>query len=574
MAVTKADVRSGAYYDSVVLMQLQRSLSALPGIHDAGVVMGTEANKAILAQTDLLPAEARAAGANDLVIVIQGQDGDSVEAALGQVDALLAHRPSGVEQDYRPKSLESAAQMLPDAHWVLVSVPGRYAAGVTRQAVDLGKNVFLYSDNVPLDDEVDLKQVAATKGLLVMGPDCGTAIVNGIGLGFANRVRRGKIGMVAASGTGLQQVSARIHQLGGGVTHALGTGGRDLSEPVGALTARQALDLLKRDPETSVIVLVSKPPSPRVADELLGLAREAEKPVVVDFIGYAPSARVVDNLYFASTFDETAAHAVELAGEETRQAPHPDIAIDLGQFRPGQRYLRGLFSGGTLAYEALLLLQDYVPAVFSNVPLDKELRLANSLVSQAHTIVDLGEDEFTVGRLHPMMDNDLRIRRLQQEAEDPEVAVILLDVVLGYGAHPDPASELAPAIARARATAAEAGRHLEVIAILVGTDEDPQDMDGQAQHLQKAGARVETSNDRAVQHAGRLVRGLNPPPGLPKLGAVDLAVLHQPLAAINVGLESFAESLMAQNAPVLQVDWRPPAGGNERLMALLEKMRK
>jgi FdrA protein len=236
--------------------------------------------------------------------------------------------------------------------------------------------------------------------------------------------------------------------------------------------------------------------------------------------------------------------------------------------------LRGLFSGGTLAYEALLLLQDYVPAVFSNVPLDKELRLANSLVSQAHSVVDLGEDEFTVGRLHPMMDNDLRIRRLQQEAEDPEVAVILLDVVLGYGAHPDPASELAPAIAQARATAADAGRHLEVIAILVGTEEDPQDMDGQAQHLQSVGARVETSNDRAVQYAGRLVRGLNPPPGLPKPGTVDLAVLHQPLAAINVGLESFAESLIAQNAPVLHVDWRPPAGGDERLMALLEKMRK
>lgn len=574
MAVTKADVRSGAYYDSVVLMQLQRSLAALPGILDAGVVMGTEANKAILAQTGLLPQEARASGADDLVIVVQGQDRDSVQAALNQVEELLAKRRSGVEQDYCPRSLESAAGMLPDAHWVLVSVPGRYAAGVTRQALDLGKNVFLYSDNVPLDDEVALKQSSATKGLLVMGPDCGTAIVNGTGLGFANRVRRGKIGIVAASGTGLQQVSARIHQLGGGVTQALGTGGRDLSEQVGAITARQALDLLSRDPETSVIVLVSKPPSPRVADELLSVARGGEKPVVVDFVGYAPSTLAVDNLTFASTFDETAAQAVDLAGRETRQAPDPSRAIDVDKFRPGQRYLRGLFSGGTLAYEALLLLQEYVPAVYSNAPLNKEFRLANSLVSQEHTIVDLGEDEFTVGRLHPMMDNDLRIRRLQQEAADPEVAVILLDVVLGYGAHPDPAAELAPAIARAQATAAESGRHLEVIAVLVGTDEDPQDMDRQAQYLRRAGTRVETSNDRAVQAVGRIVRALNPQPDLQRLAPVDLAVLHQPLVAINVGLESFAESLMAQKAPVLQVDWRPPAGGNERLMALLERMRK
>jgi FdrA protein len=386
MAVTKADVRSGAYYDSVVLMQLQRSLAALPGVFDAGVVMGTEANKAILAQTNLLPTEARNAGPDDLVIVVQGEDDGSIAAALGQVDELLARRRSSTEQDYLPKSLESAAQMLPNAHWVLVSVPGRYAAGVTRQALGLGKNVFLYSDNVPLEDEVALKQAAAAKGLLVMGPDCGTAIVHGVGLGFANQVRRGKIGIVAASGTGLQQVSARIHQMGGGVTHALGTGGRDLSEPVGAITARQALDLLSRDPETSVIVLVSKPPSPQVADELLGLAREGDKPVVVDFIGYAPSARVVDNLYFASTFDEAAARAVEVAKQEAQPGLEPSRAVDVDQFRPGQRYLRGLFSGGTLAYEALLLLQDYVPGVYSNVPLRKEWRLANSLVSQAHSI--------------------------------------------------------------------------------------------------------------------------------------------------------------------------------------------
>jgi len=218
-------------------------------------------------------------------------------------------------------------------------------------------------------------------------------------------------------------------------------------------------------------------------------------------------------------------------------------------------------------------LQDYLPAVYSNVPLDKKYRLANSLVSQAHTIVDLGEDEFTVGRLHPMMDNDLRSRRLHQEAEDPEAAVILLDVVLGYGAHPDPAAELAPAIARARAAAQEAGRHLEVVAVVVGTDADPQDLEAQLQQLRSAGARTETGNDAAVRYAGRLLRALNPAPGAPSLRPVDLAVLHRPLAAINVGLESFAQSLQAQDAPVIHVDWKPPAGGNERLMAILERMR-
>ncbi len=579
MTVTKAEIRSGAYYDSVVLMQLQRSLAALPGVLDAGVVMGTDANKDILAQSDLLTTEARSAVADDLVIVVRAEDAAAAQAALDQVDELLTRRRGGVDQEYRPKSLESAAQMLPDARWVLVSVPGRYAAGVARQALGLGKNVFLYSDNVSLEDEVALKQAAADKGLLVMGPDCGTAIVNGVGLGFANQVRRGSIGMVAASGTGLQQVSARIHQLGSGITHALGTGGRDLSEAVNAVTARQGLDLLDRDPETNVIVLVSKPPSPTVADELLKAARTADKPVVVDFIGYSPPARRVDNLYFATTFDETAELAVQLAASIPDTAPVPDLNLD--RFAAGQRYLRGLFSGGTLAYEALLILQNYVPVVYSNAPLNKEHRLPNSMVSQAHTVVDLGEDEFTVGRLHPMMDNDLRVRRLHQEAHDPEVALILLDVVLGYGAHPDPAGELAPAIAEARTRAAEAGRHLEVVAVVVGTDEDPQGFDAQVQQLQAAGARTETSNDAAVRYVGRLLRALASGasgathfPSASHLKSVDLVMLHQPLAAINVGLESFTESLVAQDAPVIQVDWQPPAGGNEKLMAILERMRK
>ncbi len=324
MALTKSEVRSGAYYDSVVLMQLQRSLATLPGVLDAGVVMGTEANQEILAQTGLLTPEGQAGAADDLVIVVKAETEAEAEAALGQVDELLAARRGGVEQDYCPRSLDLAAEMSPDAQWVLISVPGRYAAGVARQALRLGKNVFLYSDNVSLVDEVALKQTAAERGHLVMGPDCGTAIVNGIGLGFANRVRRGSIGLVAASGTGLQQVSARIHQLGNGISHALGTGGRDLSESVGAVTARQGLDLLIRDPETRVIVLVSKPPAPQVASELLDVARSSDKPVVVDFVGYSPSVREAGNLRFAATFDEAAELAVRLAMEgEVEAGPKP-----------------------------------------------------------------------------------------------------------------------------------------------------------------------------------------------------------------------------------------------------------
>jgi FdrA protein len=575
MAIIKVEIRSGAYYDSVILMKLQRSLNELPGVQDAGVVMGTAANKDVLAQSGLLVPEAIAAKADDAVIVIKADDEPAAFAALQKIDGLLKSRQSGgTEVDYRPKTLESASQMLPDAQWVLISVAGRYAAGVARQALELGKHVFLYSDNVSLEDEISLKKLSAEKGLLVMGPDCGTAIVNGFGLGFANQVRHGPIGMVAASGTGLQQVSARIHQMGGGFTHALGTGGRDLSEAVNAATFRQGLDFLKNDPSTQVIVLVSKPPSPKVAGELVTAARSAGKPVVVDFIGYSTAARVVDEVYFASSFEETAELAVQLASKKITPALKEDL--NLQRFIKGQCYLRGLFSGGTLAYEALLILQDYLPAVYSNAPLKKELRLSDSLVSQEHTIIDLGEDEFTVGRLHPMMDNDLRIRRLEKEAGDPEVAIIFLDVVLGYGAHPNPASELAPAIKKAKAQAEKEGRYLEVVAIVCGTDGDPQGLESQIKLLKDAGAWVETNNTAAVRYAGRLVQALNTPPGpAGKVPAksIDPKTLNQPLVAINVGLESFMESLATQEAKVIHVDWRPAAGGNEKLMSILERMK-
>ncbi len=575
MTATEVEIRSGVYYDSVILMQLQRSLAELPGVLDAGVVMGTDANKDILAQSELLTPEVQAAIADDLVIVVKGKDKPSARAAIEKVDELLkARRGTSIDEEYRPKSLETAVKILPEAQWILISVPGRFAAGVARQSLNLGKHVFLFSDNVSLDDEIELKRFAADKGLLVMGPDCGTAIVNGVGLGFANKVRHGPIGIVAASGTGLQQVSSRIHQLGSGVTQAFGTGGRDLSESVNAITARQSLELLNRDPDTKVIVLISKPPSPKVADDLVQTVRQSGKPVVLNFIGYSIPIHTVDNVHIAATFDETAEMAVQLSNSAHVREPAKDL--NTGRFAPGQRYLRGLFSGGTLAYEALLILQNYLPAVYSNAPLDKKFRLANSLVSQAHTIIDLGEDEFTVGRLHPMIDNELRIRRLEVEANDPQVAVILLDVVLGYGAHPNPASELAPAIARAKANAKSAGRYLEVVAVVCGTDEDPQNVNSQVQQLKDAQAVVDTSNESSVRYVGQLLRALDLETNQVRkepFKPVDLTVLKQPLSAINVGLESFKESLVSQQAQVIQVDWRPPASGNEKLMAILERMK-
>lgn len=557
MSVIQFEIRAGAYYDSVVLMQLQRSLAALPGVVDAGVVMATPANKELLLSTELWPETETTFTPDDLLIVVKAETESAAAEAIAQVDELLKRRRSTASQSFRPRSLASAAKALPDAEWVLISVPGRYAAGVARDALSLNKHVFLYSDNVPLADEVALKQQAHEKGLLVMGSDCGTAVINGIGLGFANRIRRGNIGLVAASGTGLQAVSSHIHQLGGGVSQAIGTGGRDLKPEVAGATTRQGLDLLARDEETAVIVLISKPPAPEVATQLLAAAQIVGKPVIVNFIGYPPPARQLGNLHFANNAWETAVLAIELASQTFDASTRPPQL---------NGFLRGLFSGGTLAYEAMLGLQTVLSPLYSNGPIRPEQKLADPLVSQAHTILDMGEDEFTQGRLHPMMDNDLRIRRLRQEAADPEVGMIVIDVVLGEGSHPDPASELAPVIAEI----VGGERQMPVAVILIGTDEDPQDMAVQSEKLAEAGAEIFTDTASAVAMISQRLQ-----PAIPALAhPVDLEAFKAPLAAINVGLESFFESIIGQGGTAVQVEWRPPASGNEKMMALLAKMKQ
>lgn len=567
MKNTSSDIRRGAYYDSVVLMQLQRALADLPGVLDAGVVMGTPANKALLADSGLLTPEAENAGPEDLLIVVEAEDVQRAEEALEEVDSLLEQRRSRAGQGaYRPRSLAAGVKALPQAAWVLISVPGRYAAGVAREALEAEKHVFLYSDNVPVEDEVDLKQTAREKGLLVMGPDCGTAIVNGVGLGFANYVRVGSVGLVAASGTGLQAIASHVHRLGGGISQAIGTGGRDLSSEVGGITSLQGLDVLGRDPATKVIVLVSKPPADEVVARLLAKARSLDKPVVVYFMGRPVINRRLGNLSFAQNLRETAELAVA-AGEENPATAEAERRVST--FQPslsggGRRYLRGLFSGGTLAYEMLLGLQNSLSPLYSNVPLRRSQRLSDPLQSQAHTILDLGEDTFTQGRLHPMMDNTLRIRRLREEAAQADVGLILLDVVLGEGAHPDPAGDLAPAIEEV-----VAAQEIPVAVLLVGTEEDPQDLAAQAQTLEAAGATLFYDTTEVISAVSAALATSDVSGG----AAVSLHDLERPLAAVNVGLESFYDSLKGQGAEVVHVAWRPPAGGDEKMMALLARLK-
>lgn len=551
MPGTKYQIRSGAYYDSVTLMKLQKSLSDLPGVEDAGVMMATPANCELLKSSgfDLSTIEAKP---DDLLIIIKADTESIASRAIDQVDTLLTQRQKTSSEGFRPHSLRGGVDQMTAAEWVVISIPGRFAADVAEEALSLGRHVFLFSDHVTLEQEIRLKHRASADGLLLMGPDCGSAIINGVGLGFANRVRRGNVGVVAASGTGLQAVTAALHQLGGGISQAFGTGGRDLKAEVGGVTALQALDWLARDEMTAVILLISKPPAADVAARLLCAAQTCGKPVVVSFVGYSPPGRRLGNLIFASGLSD----AAELVATLAQAVP----ARSAGPAQPLSGYVRGLFSGGTLAHEVLLGLEPVLTPLYSNLSALAERQLDDLATSQGHTILDLGEDDFTQGRLHPMMDNDLRLRRLARETADPEADLIMLDVVLGEGAHPDPAAELAPALGQA----IRSGKR--VVVILIGTEEDPQHMGRQLEQLMAAGVVVYSNVSEALNYVyDRLppVASAYPPISFDTNG----------LAAINVGLESFHESIRAQGGTAVHVAWRPPAGGDERLMRILARMK-
>ncbi len=473
---TLAVVREHAYVDSVTLLQVSSEVLGLAGVEDAALVMATDLNRELLRESGLLTGEASHATANDLVISVRAATEADARAALEHAEALLLHRraqPSGESAPNPPRSIRAARRLAPDAGLAVISVPGPYAAGEARLALADGMHVFLFSDNVPLEDEVTLKRVAHARNLMVMGPDCGTAVLNGVGLGFANVVRRGSVGVVGASGTGIQEVTSLVHQLGSGVSHALGTGSRDLYAEVGGVTTLQALELLRVDPRTETIVLISKPSDADVSGVVLrALAKTGKRAVA-----YLQSAQVTmpEGVLRAETLDAAARLAVgdALAEEASRNPQTPR----------GSREVRGLFCGGTLRQEAAILLGD------------------------GHTLEDFGDDQYTRGRAHPMIDPTLRNQAIALAGRDARVGVLLLDFVLGLGAHDDPAGAALPAIEDARGAARANGRELAVVARVVGTELDPQVLPRQEAALRSAGVQVHASNAAAALAAAALAQG-------------------------------------------------------------------
>jgi len=486
--VDHLEVRRGAYADSVSLMQVSRRVGDVDGVTAALVAMATELNLDVLSGMGF---DRPDAGPNDLVVAIRADDQEAVDGALAELEAALAASSGGGASASfgdapPPRTVRDAAVF--GADLALISTPGDSAYTEAMDALRAGLHVMVFSDNVPVEQEIALKRLAADRGLLVMGPDAGTAIVSGVGLGFANVVTPGPVGVVAASGTGAQHLTCLLDDAGIGISHVLGVGGRDLKAALGGRATRQALQALDADPATELIVLLSKPPDEAVAAEIREVAAALTTPVVFGLLGPTED----DLTAVADTVIDTLGRA---ASPWATWGDRP-VAEDGGGHR-----LVGLFSGGTLCSEALIIAEAALGEVWSNVSVDPDHRLTEQVTADGHMLIDLGEDEHTRGRPHPMIDQQLRLERLRAEAADRTTRVLLLDVVLGHGAHPDPAGELAPAISAALADAKQAGRPLDIVVSLCGTSGDPQDRDGQAATLAAAGAFVAASNADAAHTA-------------------------------------------------------------------------
>lgn len=568
-------IKGNTYQDSIVLMLLSQKLSAMEGVNKASVMMGTPANKDIFKGSGLGTPELEDASANDIVIVIDTDDESMVDEVDQAVETELA---GGSGSDDSQKSSEAhnwkrALELANNPNLALISIPGTYAAMEAENALRNGLHVFMFSDNVPKEDEVRLKELAHEKGLLVMGPDCGTGIIHSVPLAFTNTVAQGDIGVVGASGTGIQEVTTIVDRMGKGVTNAIGTGGRDLSTEVGAITMLDSIKALNQDPKVKVITVISKPPAKEVQEKVESVLRSIDKPVVALFLGAKPEYQE-DSIYHAYTLEEAAVASVQLSNGETvdfKPSTIEGLSVD---FDANQKGIKAYYSGGTLASEAAMMIRHSLG--------EEEVKDEGfTYKSTSHEVIDLGDDMYTQGKPHPMIDPEKRIEKLETSADSEDTAVIMLDNVIGYGSHADMASELAPTIKRITDKAKSEERSLVVLATVVGTDKDAQGYDKQRQILEEAGAILCDTNDQMVRTAIELVGGKVEQPVLETKnfdkGSEDLSVDEKMMSlisnnpsVINIGLKSFTEAVENSGAEVVQFNWRPVAGGDEKLMKVLQ----
>lgn len=500
---TSVKVFADTYLDSVLQLSGTRTMFDVEGVEWAAAAMATPANVDILLGQGFDKDQLGTVSGNDLFLAVRAADDEVVEKALeaGEQALFAARTGGGPTADERPaRTLDEALVLHPGTNVAVVSVPGDYAALEAHKALTAGMHVLLFSDNVSVEDEIELKDRAAEVGRLLMGPGAGTAMLGGIGLGFANVVEPGRVGVIAAAGTGAQEAMCLLDRWGAGVSHVIGLGGRDLTDAIDGRMAKLAVTAMRDDPATDAILLVSKPPSARVAKAVVDLA--GDTPLVASLVGLEDPLDLPPGVEVVTTLEEGVVRALATVGLE---APDPSAGLAeqvesaIARLPERRRLVRGLFSGGTLCYESLVILSRLLGPVYSNTPIDKRYGLPAP--DDAHVCLDLGEEEYTKGRPHPMIDPEARVELLRQEGADPNAAVILLDVVLGHGSHADPAGELAPVCAEVM----QGGEGPQVVAYVLGTEGDPQGFEGQRAKLRDAGCVVTETAARASRAAAAIV---------------------------------------------------------------------
>ncbi len=578
----KTIVKKESYQDSVVLMLLTNKLSSINGVRKISVMMATPANKDIFKQGGMDTEELMEATANDMVIVADAEDDSLMQVILDETELFLKNQNTvsdGTIKEDGVKSWAAALEAVPDANLAVISIPGIYASFEADRALDENLHVFMFSDNVSIEDELYLKRKAHKKGLLVMGPDCGTGIIQGVPIAFTNNITPGAIGIIGASGTGIQELTTIIDRMGEGVANAIGTGGRDLSSTVGGITMVDAIDAMEKDAGTKVLIIISKPPAKEVRDRIAARLSNCSKPVVTVFLGEKPTYHE-EGFYHAYTLDEAARIAVRLLRKEEINYDKPGIPE--GDFFKAEekKTIKAYYSGGTLAGEAAMLIKD---SLHLRIPSEKTKGFM--LNTDGHVVVDLGDDEYTQGKPHPMIDPTKRVECMQEAMEDPDTGVILLDVVLGYGSHEDMAGALIPSILNLRKEASAAGRKLFFVATVCGTKKDDQGYDEQIRKLHDAGVIVCESNKIAVEMAIHMIGNTIDEPvkeirmkeRLPyEITASSehaIRLISQKPKLINIGLKSFSKVASDFGCEVAQYDWVPPAGGNIELIKVLRFLR-
>lgn len=553
-----AFIKKGSFQDSVSLMLISRKLSGSPNVSEISVMMGTPANKSLLDATGFWHSSFDEATPNDICVAIKTESSDSaiVDEIAAALDDALKAIAQGQQQTgkklQRVRSWRMAKNKLPDANIVLVSIAGEFAAELAEQALDDGCNVMMFSDNVSVEDERKLKQKANQLGLIVMGPDCGTAYLAGAPLAFSNVAPQGNIGIIGASGTGIQELISQITLAGQGVSHAIGLGGRDLTADIGGLSAMTAISLLAADPNSDVIAFVSKPPAKEIRSQVIEKLKAQGKPVVALFLGTKPEKKQDGNLYFTETLDETARIAAMLGRVQTAIKQQPSVS---------STKITGLYAGGTLAAECAMLLAEKL-----GLSTDAEHHQGMMLNVDGHKVIDLGDDFYTQGKPHPMIDPSTRNQQIAALAQRTDIGVLLLDVVIGFGAQMDSAQTLAKEITALRANRPD-NAPIAVIATVTGTEQDPQVRSEQISYLEDAGIAVMNSLPEAVTLACSLIS-----PAMYAVPQQEPPIL-QTASVINAGVRSFAEDLQTNEIPVVHYQWAPVAGGNKKLANILKKLK-